>query len=139
MREIRFRGRRKDNGEWVYGWLIGDTQTFIISSFMITYRNTGEKTIDPSCSSIFEVIHETVGQYTGHVDKNLKEIYEKDLVKTMKARQRNGKIYPMELEEEVFIVEWQDKISIGWNLMKLSNNNYEVIGNIYDKPELLEK
>jgi uncharacterized phage protein (TIGR01671 family) len=142
MNEIKFRGKRKDNGEWVCGWLAGDTQTFIISSFLIVHKNTGEKTIDSSCSSIYEVIPETVGQYTGTKDKNDKKAYPGDV----------AKFY--ECSDEYLFFHGIAKImdtTIGWTweIIKQGNefldsssfwnDDFEIIGNIYDNPELLEK
>ena len=63
MREILFRGKRVDNGEWVYGDL--------------SQHKTGKKFI--KCGSAihsYEVIPKSIGQYTGLTDKNAKKIFE---------------------------------------------------------------
>lgn len=93
-REIKFRGKRIDNGEWVYGDLLQPTEICDI------YEIANCESID---GTRYEVIPETIGQYTGLDDKNGKEIYEGDIVK------------------------------ITGSLEKFT----EVIGNIYDNPELL--
>lgn len=115
MREIKFRGKRLDNGEWVYGDLHIRTPFPHIHS-EIDY---GKVDIDPH----------TVGQFTGLHDKNGKEIYEGDIVR-----------YDMGGECEVSYCIGGG--FAGFDLSPAFHNEHqltdvEVIGNIHDNPELL--
>ena len=132
MREILFRGKRTNNGEWVEG-------KGIDLNFDTAYILTKEY---DSCSGYymgeFEVIPETIGQFTGLTDKNGKKIFEGDIVKHY-----HDKKFPKSYSKGV--IYWEEEY-LRWK--RTSENAtcciandciYEVIGNIHDNPELLER
>lgn len=138
MREILFRGKRKDNGEWVEGgffeWL---KQPYIVANIT-----------DSSAKTNYEVIPETIGQYTGLTDKNGKKIFEGDVVAT-KYKLGRGGYYVFEVYYNENLCQFALTINSGsytknkqydWlQLTELKANKIEVIGNIHDNPELLKE
>lgn len=147
-REILFRGKTKaitgcpynngkPDGEWVFGYVFSDLGAMKIRQY---------ETDRPECND-YEVDPETVGQYTGLADKNGVKIFEGDIVK--------GTAYSA---TQIGVIVWIDEISsfgvhrvnapnpTAWenssilrcvSLNKKDEFAAEVIGNIYDNPELL--
>lgn len=125
MREILFRGKRIDNGEWVYGTYLHQTLFYgdpVDDHWIIEH---GEFDID--FYDAYRVISETVGQYTNLTDKNGKKIFEGDIVKGTFLG------FPPPLQDYVLTIGWQEDVAgYGANYFE----NIEVIGNIHDNPEL---
>ena len=121
-----FRGKRIDNGEWVEGFYYKDLWSD--NAHYIIYDETD-----------YEVIPETVGQYTGLEDKNGKSIFEGGIV-YCKSR----------LDNAIMVVIFecgQFRMVLSENYRSYQTNSgfydincfdKEVIGNIYDNPELLK-
>ena len=131
MREILFRGKRLQGGEWVEGY-------FFKSDINKKERESGKATLIftpdcdtfimvPECHNRFMVVSDTVGQYTGLTDKNGKRIFEGDILAL-----RGGRPLVVRFEDGAFILE-------GSSIPMRFANKFEVIGNITDNPELLEK
>ena len=139
MREILFRGKRLDNGEWVYGSFCMDAREQFnglcgVDGFIRLYDKAKGK------MQTYEVDRETVGQYTGLKDKNGKRIFEGDILES-----RYDDLYPDNVSIEV--VQW---FRNGWYIRQGKNlpdalNEYgvlpysEVIGNIHDNMALLKE
>ncbi|MCE8566514.1 YopX family protein [Bacteroides fragilis] len=124
-REIKFRGKRIDNGEWVYGYLADEDYINDINSIDL---------------SSIEVDRDTIGQFTGLFDKNGKEIYEGDILGA------NGKIIgwikggARGYCYDVVYINYptgEKRWSLYGTVVEDFNNKIEVISNIHDNPELI--
>lgn len=130
MREYLFRGKREDNGKWEYGAFVNardiiDDQQKSYIIWEAEYFSHGE------FACVEEVIPETVGRYTGLCDKNSTKIFEGDIL--LKGFEK-------------VLVKWNSNqcrwgiYSNGYEISgfnESTKNYFEVIGNIYDNPELL--
>ena len=128
MREILFRGKRLDNGEWVEG--------YFVNLWLIHYQKHQPIITDNNAVS-YDVDTSTVSQYTGLTDKNGKKIFEGDIVKTDKFSEPNKQyIIKYDLQFGAFI--GQDRYNLYFVTFDGDSGEFEVIGNIHDNPELLE-
>lgn len=118
MRDILFRGKRKDNNEWVVGNLVvwSDKSTSIDNCGDI---NGPFYAVDPS----------TVGQYTGLTDVNNEKIFEGDIVINS---------FPNTLSYKPHVIKYIDGAFIyvfGFS----GPRRVHIVGNIYDNPELIKE
>ena len=137
MREIKFRGKRIDNGEWVYGYYF---QGFTGISYILVMHDH-----ILGMTEFYEVDPSTVGQFTGLKDKNGREIYEGNIVElTNTYKGMNTKsIVEIAFIDFTFAGKWRDEYSpSGYMYNPLGSYNFpivtiEVIGDIYENHELL--
>lgn len=144
-REILYRGKRIDNGEWVFGNRLYDDISG--KQYIIPFGNIEESEMrghEGCCYCVgFEIIPETIGQYTGLKDKNGKKIFEGDILRfTRGGNEYIGKVVyeqricGLDLWCNKVVGAYGEKATFRVNLTEPTK--LEVIGNIYDNPELLE-
>ncbi len=125
MREIIFKGKRTDNGEWVYGYYLQERACDDVQHIIVTDDGV-----------YFLINPKTLCQYTGVTDKDGKKIFERDIIKYFPVRD--------DLEEKG-VIQW-DKIRAGFIIKLLDGaedgfckvtstlHRCEVIGNVHDNP-----
>lgn len=125
--EYKFRGRRVDTKEWVYGL----PQYSVIGGAIYIDTIQSIKNL-----RYYEIIPETVGQYTGLKDCTQAEMYNGDIVRNDYGH--NGVIM---WRNDRFIINWiNNKFGYGFDLDHWAiNRNIVVIGNAIDNPELLQE
>ena len=136
MREILFKAKRIDNGEWIEGHYTecrGETFIGIDTSSMF-------EIFCPPVIRWFKVSSETICQFTGLCDKNGKKIWENDIMMA-----HLDESYP---ENATYVaVEWNFS---GWVTQEAGSTDreyldefdlehFEVVGNIFDNKELLQE
>ena len=129
MREILFRGKT-DKGEWVQGAYYHQAEFYGEQcSFHYIIESCDE--LEDNMMWALRVIPETIGQYTGLIDKNGTKIFEGDIVKTDKFSEPNKQyIIKYDLQFGAFI--GQDKYNAYFVTFDGDSDQFEIIGNIHD-------
>ncbi|WP_318626912.1 YopX family protein [Paenibacillus polymyxa] len=135
MRDIKFRGKKINYGEWIYGVPVFDgDKAWIV-------KRIGDN------FSADEVHPESVGQYTGTEDRHGKDIYEGDVLRHVNPHWGHKDV-------QLRLVEWENKTADNGQLMNCGfafkqigrgfftyyspEKDLEIIGRIHDNPELLQ-
>lgn len=134
MREIIFRGKRIDNGEWIYGVPTKDErgETVIVENLF----ECGE--YDCRGAECLYVDENSIGQYTGLTDKNGTKIFEGDIIRV------GWFLFGLEIlpvvvfKDGTFGLEWNGGKEFS-SFTSMGNIEYEIVGNIHDNSELLKE
>jgi uncharacterized phage protein (TIGR01671 family) len=127
MREIIFRGRHK-TGDWLYG----DLMTYAGEAQIWSLTDNGKQNA--------LVDRETVGQFTGVCDKNERQVFEGDIVRTVsRFNEANGVVIFEDGEFKLVLVQNYKPYRPGCGSYPLRCFDRTVVGNIHDNPELLEE
>ncbi|VTT35844.1 putative phage protein YopX [Enterococcus casseliflavus] len=138
----KFRGKRKDNGEWVVGVPIPNSFCNVVHMIPILLTDKVAYPPERLHEYLIEIVPETLGQSTGLKDKNGVEIFEGDVIGSQNKDRSNWYVSHHK-------IVWHDTGFVGKQICSSSfiglehwtrgENGYVVIGNIYENPELLEQ
>ena len=132
MRKIKFRGKRVEDSELIFGYYVftHDSNRIIYEDYEGFY-----------CEE--EVIPESVGQYTGLKDKNGREIYEGDILKIDDDWEKwgfaSGFVGYVIYDQGSFKLKEGEIYDPAYRLDSAAEEGTTVIGNVYENPELLEE
>lgn len=145
MREVKFRGKRVGGNSWVYGYLYKHNSVNPIHQTCVIFDDAGR---DIPFSGKYDVIPETVGQFTGLKSKNGKEIYEGDILELKFHNAYIERISWRGKPDAIGVVFWGyqgfrlrckgEDDSRYANFTDVSLKHSKIIGNIYENSELLE-
>lgn len=140
-REIKFRGKNILTDKWAYGDLLhlGNAHAIVTSYEEEELEvNPISDRLEIRVEDIAGVYPETVGQFTGLLDKNGKEIYEGDIIiEKLRRSRKDGERLVICFDD----FEWQGKNADGSTTslsLLVEYHTVEVVGNIHDNPELLK-
>lgn len=147
-REILFRGKRVSNGNWIEGY-------FVLLAINEGLKHAIYTGTDEGRFILFEVIPDTVGQFTGLCDKNGKKIFEGDILLEEEKEYSLEEYGEKVVGTHNIVAYWNEKACGFWvrrtdkpkgkiyvpeePLCESFAEELKVVGNIYDNPELLEE
>lgn len=133
MRDILFRGKRIDNGKWVYGFY---------SRSELGHHISPSAYCGLATSTSYNVISKTVGQFTGVFDKNDNKIFEGDIVRYMfNDNDYLAIVEYCELSPSFLLRRTPERFGcdVEFDFSKGGMCRLEIVGNIHDNPELLKE
>lgn len=146
MKEILFRGKSKVTNEWVYGDLIQHQDSFYIVESVEIMNFHGDGT-DFNAIDWHKVYNESVGQFIGIRDRNEKEVFEGDIVKYPDGDYSNSEngmdewevnnVGEIVYDDENAFFDVTEKIVVDREEVFEGGGDFEVLGNIYENPELI--
>ena len=131
-REIKFRGKRIDTGEWVYGGIYQPPDATFIVTFMEFQEPIDEGGQIVYIPELNKVNHNTIGQASGVTDKEGKEIYEGDFIQCFHnyQKQKYGAIEAVKFTNGAFWLPiWETSLC---KYLEDFKKQVEVIGNVHD-------
>lgn len=147
-REILFRGKRVSNGNWIEGY-------FVLLAINEGLKHAISTGTDEGRFILFEVIPDTIGQFTGLCDKNGKKIFEGDILLEEEKEYSLEEYGEKVVGTHNIVAYWNEKACGFWvrrtdkpkgkiyvpeePLCESFAEELKVVGNIYDNPELLEE
>ncbi|HHY96598.1 MAG TPA: hypothetical protein GYA04_01050 [Acholeplasma sp.] len=143
MREILFRGKRLDNGEWIIGYYakLPHPSTAFLKDYIVEVKFDEEYVVDDI--EYILVDPKTVGQFTGLLDKNGNKIFEGDIIKSKYNTTviKFGEFHDTKSHEQVgfYQVYWGDDWDDFSNATMDDVKDGEIIGNIHDNGDLYKK
>ena len=140
MREILFRAKRIDNGEWIYGSYVRQTDNYG-DPVDWHYIIEGTNTLDYDIDEPIRVDPSTLCQFTGLTDKNGNRIWENDIINKVDTNALGWH------RERICTVSWNKhgywqimtEYGDGYWIGEFEEEQLEVLGNVIDNPELLEE
>lgn len=138
-RTIKFRGKRIGNSEWVYGDLLQTNEGSVCIGIHGQYIDDGMHFNDFYDETPY-IDEDTLGQFTGLVDKNGKEIYEGDIMNVRRGERAFDIVVKWSSEAMAFMAYYADgnQSPLSW-FSDLRMYQLRVIGSIHDNPELLNE